>query len=141
MKTVFADTLFWVARVRPRDPWRPAVQQALRLLGEVRLVTTDEVLDEFLAAMSGGGPFLRRKAVATVRTLLRNPEATVVPQSRDSFLQALARYESRADKGYSLTDCASMNAMDAAGVREVLTNDHHFEQEGYAILMKGNGVV
>jgi predicted nucleic acid-binding protein len=29
-----------------------------------------------------------------------------------------------------------MNAMDAEGIREVLTNDHHFEQEGYTILIR-----
>jgi hypothetical protein len=29
-----------------------------------------------------------------------------------------------------------MNAMDAAGIRDVLTNDHHFEQDGYRVLIK-----
>ena len=28
-----------------------------------------------------------------------------------------------------------MNAMDAEGITDVLTNDHHFEQEGYKILI------
>jgi hypothetical protein len=36
----------------------------------------------------------------------------------------------------SLTDCSSMNAMDAQGIREVLTNDHHFEQDGYVVLIR-----
>ena len=40
MRTVFADTLFWVARVRKRDPWRPALLRILRTLGETRIVTT-----------------------------------------------------------------------------------------------------
>jgi predicted nucleic acid-binding protein len=29
-----------------------------------------------------------------------------------------------------------MNTMDAKGIREILTNDHHFEQEGYVLLIK-----
>ena len=28
-----------------------------------------------------------------------------------------------------------MNAMDAEGITDVLTHDHHFEQEGYKILI------
>ena len=34
------------------------------------LVTTDEVLTEFLAAVAGGGTFLRQRAAAIVRAIL-----------------------------------------------------------------------
>jgi hypothetical protein len=30
-----------------------------------------------------------------------------------------------------------MNVMDARGIREILTNDHHFEQEGFVVLITG----
>jgi predicted nucleic acid-binding protein len=43
-------------------------------------------------------------------------------------------YEARPDKRYSLTDCRSMVALRALGISEVLTNDHHFTQEGFALL-------
>jgi len=136
LRTVFADTLLWIARVRPRDPWQTAARTALQRIGDVRLVTTDEVLNELLAALSRGGPVLRRKAVETVRLLLGTPAVTVVPQTRQSFLAAVNRYEARSDKTYSLTDCASMNAMDAQGIREILTSDRHFEQEGFLVLIE-----
>ena len=45
-------------------------------------------------------------------------------------------YENRTDKEYSPTDCSSMEAMRQQGLHEVLTNDHHFEQEGFTILIK-----
>jgi predicted nucleic acid-binding protein len=86
--------------------------------------------------MSGGGALLRQKAVQTVRLLLTDADVTVVEQSRETFLRALDRYAERDDKKYSLTDCGGMNVMDAAGIREVLTNDHHFEQEGFTVLIK-----
>jgi predicted nucleic acid-binding protein len=44
--------------------------------------------------------------------------------------------KSAATKEYSLTDCISMKAMRSESVSDVLTNDHHFEQEGFNILMK-----
>ncbi len=136
MTRVFADTLYWAAIVRPGDPWREPAERARKSLGEAHLVTTDEVLGEFLAALSGGGAVLRQKAVQTVRLLLTDADVTVVEQSRETFLRALDRYAQRDDKKYSLTDCSAMNAMDGAGIREVLTNDHHFEQEGFTVLIK-----
>jgi predicted nucleic acid-binding protein len=43
-------------------------------------------------------------------------------------------YEQRPDKAYSLTDCISMQVMRREGLTEVLTNDHHFIQEGFRVL-------
>jgi len=40
------------------------------------------------------------------------------------------------DKGYSLTDCISMNTMRAEGLTEILTNDVHFTQEGFRALFR-----
>ena len=54
MTTVFADTVYWVATVRPNDPWAQSANRARELLGRVRLVTTDEVLVEFLTALAAG---------------------------------------------------------------------------------------
>ena len=130
------DTVYWVAAFRTRDSWRRAAQQAGDRLGAVRLATVDEVLVEFLTAVSKAGPVSRLRAVRFVRDLLASPDVDVFPQSRESFLGGLALYEARPDKGYSLTDCIAMNAMRAAGITEVLTNDHHFTQEGFAVLMK-----
>jgi predicted nucleic acid-binding protein len=49
-------------------------------------------------------------------------------------LSWLNLFEDRPDKGYSLTDCMSMQVMRRDGLTEVLTNDHHFSQEGFRIL-------
>ncbi len=136
MKTVFADSLYWIAIVKPQDPWGEAAREAKKSLGDVRLLTTDEVLTEFLAALSGWGEKLREQAAKMVRAIISNPNVRVIPQSRDSFLRGLELYEQRGDKEYSLTDCISMNAMRSESIVEVLTNDNHFEQEGFTILMK-----
>jgi uncharacterized protein len=44
-------------------------------------------------------------------------------------------YNSRLDKGYSLTDCVSMNIMREQNITQILTNDVHFEQEGFSVLL------
>jgi len=139
MKDVFADAVYWIAVARPKDSWHETAKKAREQVGTVRLVTTDEVLTEFLAALSKGGPKLRETAARMVRAMLSNANIKVVPQSRDSFQKGLTRYEDRSDKQYSLQDCISMNVMESESIREVLTNDHHFEQEGFSILMRAEG--
>jgi predicted nucleic acid-binding protein len=71
-----------------------------------------------------------------VRDLLESPAVRVAAQSRESFLSGLALYTARPDKGYSLTDCISMQTMRREGLSEALTNDRHFEQEGFRALVR-----
>lgn len=84
---------------------------------------------------SGRGTFLRRRADQFVRAILASPESTVVPQSESSFLAGLELFSNRTDKEYSLVDCISMQTMRQLGIQEVLTNDHHFTQKGFTILI------
>src|SRR5271155_5416118 len=108
MKRVFADAVYWVALAHRKDQWHPRALLVSQQLGAVSLVTTDEVLDEFLAHFSAFGQEMRGQSARTVRELRADPTTQVLPQSRQSFLAGLALYEARADKAYSLTDCISM---------------------------------
>jgi predicted nucleic acid-binding protein len=132
--TVFGDTFYWLALARPRDAWHAAVWRWAAVNRTTRIVTTDEILTEFLNAFSATGPAGRTYAAATVHDIRNDPHTTVLPQTRADFDVALALYEARPDKAYSLTDCRSMAALRALGITEVLTNDHHFTQEGFTIL-------
>jgi predicted nucleic acid-binding protein len=136
VRLVFADTLYWGAVLHPLDQYRAQVIRAREVLGEVRLVTTDEVLTELLDGLAQRGTRLREAAAQAVRTILRDRRVTVHPQSRESFLAGLRLYEERKDKGYSLVDCISMATMRSQGISEVLTNDHHFMQEGFEIALR-----
>lgn len=133
-RLLFADTFYYVALLNPRDASHARVLAFCRALGTTRLVTTDEVLTEVLNRFAGSGPYWRSKAAALVHDLRSNPDVDVLPQTRADFDAALALYEARPDKEYSLTDCRSMVALRALGISEVLTNDHHFSQEGFTIL-------
>jgi predicted nucleic acid-binding protein len=132
--TVFADTFYWLALARPRDSWHAAARRWAAANPSTPLVTTDEVLTEFLNGLAGVGPAGRAYAAATVGDIRSDPQTVVLPQTRADFDAALALYEARPDKGYSLTDCRSMLAMRSLGLTEALTHDHHFTQEGFTIL-------
>jgi len=134
MRRLFVDTFYLIALAHPRDQWRPRVLAFSRALRDYHLYTVDEVLAEFLTACSSSGTRIRQRAGQTVRTALQDRQWTVFPQSRSSLLDALTLYEARLDKEYSLTDCIAMQTMRREGLTEVLTNDHHFTQEGFHIL-------
>lgn len=99
------------------------------------LVTTEEVLAEVLNYFSSLGPKARKKVVRIVHRLFERSDVKVIPQTEASFLAGMEFYEDRLDKSYCLTDCISMNVMRERGIIDVLTNDHHFTQEGFRILL------
>jgi predicted nucleic acid-binding protein len=135
MRRIFADAVYWIAAANRKDQWHERVVTVMRSIGKVTLVTTEEVLDEFLTHYSGHGAALRKVAARTVEKALSNPLVMVRPQSHQSFLDGLALHRARLDKAYSLTDCISMAAMRQEAITEILTHDNHFTQEGFNILL------
>lgn len=134
MRRVFADSLYWIALSHPRDQHHAAALKLSRALRQVEIVTTDEVLSEFLTALRHTRQ-LRSIAALQADGVMADPSILVLPQSRQTFLAGLALYKARPDKEYSLTDCISMEAMRAEGIGAILTHDNHFTQEGFAILL------
>jgi predicted nucleic acid-binding protein len=137
VKAVFADTFYWVALANPGDVRHLDAVAFDKRLTSATIFATDEVLVEFMTFFSSD-PWQRSRAAVTVRRLLVKPDIHVVPQSRDSFLAGLDLYQSRHDKSYSLTDCISMQTMRQESLTEVLTNDRHFEQEGFRALFRSS---
>ncbi|MCX7014218.1 MAG: hypothetical protein NTW86_16980 [Candidatus Sumerlaeota bacterium] len=50
------------------------------------------------------------------------------------FRNAAERYETRADKTWSLTDCASFALTEERGIVDALAFDQHFAQAGFTLL-------
>jgi uncharacterized protein len=82
------------------------------------------------------GPQLRHKVAINVHDMIESQTVEIVPQTADSFRAGLDLYRTRLDKGYSLTDCISMQTMRQRGITDVFTNDRHFEQEGFRALFR-----
>ncbi len=136
MTTLFADTFYWVALMDFNDGAHLRAMALTLARIDSPIVTTDEVLAEYLTFFATGAAHLRRNAVINAPRILEDPGVRVVPQSRESFLSGLTLYGGRLDKGYSLVDCISMQTMRKEGLTEVLTNDRHFEQEGFQALFR-----
>jgi len=134
MRRIFADTSYWMGIVNPRDQIHQKAVSVSRQLSSESLVTTDMVLAEVLNSFSDS---LYREAVGRmVASLCQDQNLTVVPQTRAQFESALQRYRQAADKGWSLTDCASFQVMEAEQIRAALTHDQHFAQAGFEVLLR-----
>lgn len=134
MRTVFADTGYWVALLNPKDDWHDRAMEASRALGKSRIVTTEMVLDELLAALSKVP--VRGMAIRGVDAIRRNPNTEVVPQTSVQFSEAFDEYRRMVDKEWSLTDCASFLLMKERRLSDALAHDHHFEQAGFTALLR-----
>lgn len=135
MRLVFADTFYWISFVNPKDEDRQRVIEVFTVIQPCKLVTTDDVLIELLAFYSKSGFQFRQRTTKLIRGILNSSDTQVLPQSHSTFLDGLELYENRLDKGYSLTDCISMNVMRQLQIVEVLTQDKHFAQEGFTIIL------
>jgi uncharacterized protein len=134
MTALFADTFYWIALTLPQDA---AYSRAQQVTDDV--VTTEEVLTEYLTFFAGYPEHVRREVTANVEAMLNAPGIRIIPQSHESFMAGFELYRKRPDKGYSLTDCISMQTMRQEGIIDALTNDRHFEQEGFRALFRESG--
>jgi len=100
----------------------------------VSLVTSSLVLVEL-----GNG-----LARAHHRPLALQIAGSLQSSSRITVVQSDGELESRAwqlfrdcpDKSWGMTDCVSMTLMRDLQIEDVLTNDHHFEQAGFNVLIR-----
>ena len=135
MTPVFADTAYWYGLLIRNDQWHDAAVRAMSELGNRPVVTTEMVFAELLNAVSRLGPDLRADAAAKIRELQSDPNVTIIEQTAAQFESALGHYETRLDKRWGITDCASFMEMTAAGITHALTSDRDFAQAGFIILM------
>ena len=131
----FVDTLYFVALFNPRDQWHERASAACELIADAKLITTEDVLVELLNFFSEYGEKVRHGAVTQTEGILSDSSIEVVPQSHETFTAGLTLYKARPDKGYSLTDCISMQTMREHGITDILTHDDHFRQEGFTVLL------
>jgi uncharacterized protein len=127
----FIDTGFVIAMASSRDAFHePAHHLSTRIESEsIALVTSDAILLEIGAALS-------RLAVEILDSLRRDPNVEIVPLDRTLMDSAIVLFATRTDKEWSLADCVSFEIMRLHDLNEALSADGHFEQAGFAALLR-----
>jgi predicted nucleic acid-binding protein len=136
MKTVFADTGYWIALLDPQDTLHSRAIQSSTSLSRVTIYTSEMVLTEFLNHFAKRGEFLRRAAIKFIDALQQNPAIVITPQTSEIYHQAFLLYAQRTDQAWSHTDCASFCIMRQNNITEALAYDTHFEQAGFIALLR-----
>ena len=132
MKTVFADTSFYIALANPRDEHHHrACQFAAEYQGD--FVTSAWIVEE-LANYLCDAPN-RPLFVSMYQELRADSRVTIVPLSTELFERGIELYATRLDKNWSLTDCVSFLIMERLQLREAAAADRHFIQAGFASLL------
>ncbi|MBC8230171.1 type II toxin-antitoxin system VapC family toxin [bacterium] len=136
MNLIFADTQGWVALSSKRDRFhQQAVMVNKQLISQHnRFLTTNFVLDETYTLL------LRRighsEAVKFGEMIRRTPSVEVIHITEAIEARAWELFKQYSDKEFSFTDCTSFVVMQQLGLTETYTNDHHFEQMRFTILLK-----
>ena len=134
MKTVFADTFYFLALLNPTDQAH-AKTVAFTSSNIVRMVTTGwgltELADALASSQRGRAEFL-----STLADIQADADVTIVPCDQTLMSEGLQLYARRPDKQWSLTDCISFVVMTKEGITDALTGDRHFEQAGFVALLK-----
>ena len=133
MKTVFADTVYFLALLNTADQLHSQAR-ALSLSPPGLLLTTEFVLAEVGDALSR--PENRLRFARLLQLLRTQADVEVVPASSGLFRQGCDLHARRPDKEWSLTDCISFVVMQQRRIAEALTTDHHFQQSGFQLLMR-----
>ncbi len=136
MKQIFVDANAWIALNSKRDQFHAlAVKINQQLLKQgCRYVTTNFVLDEtYSGLLMKVGHFA---AVDFGEKICQSHIISIIHITEDIQEHAWNLFKQYSDKTFSFTDCTSFVVMRQLGLTDAFTNDHHFEQIGFTILLK-----
>jgi uncharacterized protein len=132
MTAVFADTFLYVALLSRSDR-RHQLALDWATQTRTRIVTTQFILLE--VANFCRSPRDRQRFSVFIEAIHSNRVTTAVPCTASWFDKGQNLFSRRLDKEWSLTDCISFVVMEEHGLTQALTNDHHFEQAGFEVLL------
>ncbi|MGD0093204.1 MAG: hypothetical protein ABSE73_25095 [Planctomycetota bacterium] len=133
MTEVLADTFYYLALGNPGDEAHGRAVSASRDR-TLRHVTHAWVLTEVADALAQAR--LRARFLELLELLRDDPRMVVLPATEELFQSGIEFYRARPDKDWSLTDSISFVVMQRRRIKEALTGDKHFEQAGFAAVLR-----
>ena len=114
----------------------PQHAEANKLYVDARQCLTQSYVLAELVALGQARGLPREKVLGFGRDVILVPRVEVVWVDEALHQEAMELLEARLDKSYSLCDAVSFVIMRERQVREALTTDRHFEQEGFIRLLR-----
>ena len=135
-ENIFVDTSAWLSLVNKKDIWYEKAKEIRQELirENCSFWISDYITVEIANALAR--VHFRKIAVVLVESILSSKEIKLIRINPELFYESWALYKERHDKEWGFTDCTSFTIMLKYGIRTAFTNDHHFEQAGFKILLK-----
>ncbi|HAO19429.1 MAG: hypothetical protein BWK80_30945 [Desulfobacteraceae bacterium IS3] len=136
MKSLFVDTSGLIALGNAHDKFHK--QSALLfkecIISKKQFVTTNAVILELTNAFSA----VKYKPIAIrlVELIYGSKDWSVVIVDKILMDKGIKKFKQMNDKDWGVVDCISMIVAESMDINEIFTNDHHFEQAGFTILLK-----
>ena len=133
---IFVDTSGFYALLVKKDECHEKAQKVLREATKAKtlFVTTDYILDEtatLLRARSGG-----HLAGKFFKIVFSSKVCRVEWTDQERFFRTEKFYLKHHDHPWSFTDCLSFCVMGELKLSEAFTNDLHFRDAGYKVLLR-----
>ena len=141
MEKIIADSCYWIGLSDPRDELHGRASKARDRYRGWQLVTTEEVLTEFLAHARSSEKNRKTNSVDFLGGIIEDKNVKIIPQFHKLFNEFVWLFHARYDKRYSLQDRISMCTMSCYAIIHVLTNDHRFTKKGFVIIGPFNGAL
>lgn len=132
---IFVDTRYLIAVINKHDQWHQAALNFTQANPHADIVVTDCIFVETLNYFSDYRADVKELAAKVIEKFSSQENVRLVEQNSALIEAGIRLYRSRLDKGYSLTDCISMNVARTFGISKFLSHDSHFLQEGFEILL------
>jgi uncharacterized protein len=138
MSKLFVDTSGWASLFHPDDLFHTQTQSIYKSIREegTLLVTTNYVISETVALLTSPFRTPRQAVIDFVNGIKASALVVIIHIDESLDDRAWALLSNRVDKKWSLVDCSSFVVMSERGLTDALTNDHNFEQAGFARLLK-----
>lgn len=134
--SLFVDTSGWVSLIGSDEAAHLAVAEVYQaaLRQRRRMVTTNYIITEVVALLTGRHVISRERMIAFVDSLLVAPHLDIYFIDHAIHDEAWSLVKERPDKEWSLVDASSFVIMTRFGMTEALAADHHFAQAGFICL-------
>ena len=136
MSPIFVDTSALIALGNTRDQFHQQAQEIFKelVLAKNRFITTNAIIFELTNAFSS----VQYKSIAIkLIDMINNSKGwSIITIEDDLMTKGVNRFRKMLDKDWSLVDCISMIISEEIGINRIFSNDHHFEQAGFVILLK-----
>ncbi|MBC8182210.1 PIN domain-containing protein [candidate division KSB1 bacterium] len=135
-ESIFIDTSAWLALANKRDFWHKEAKNIRQELinNNCSFLVSDYVICEIANSLSRVQ--FRKLAVNLIESILSSKEIKLIRINQELFDESWLLYKHRIDKEWGLIDCTSFTIMSKYRISAAFTNDHHFEQAGFRILLK-----